>query len=101
MEEKFYVGINEPVELRKRVLETSRNVLQNLQLYEEICAVRSERTQMQLVLSEEMRKLKNLVLKLRKVLPKVEKAKEKKKPKAIIDLEKDLASVENELGGIR
>jgi hypothetical protein len=102
----YYVGINEPVELRRKVLEASRNVLRNLQIYEEIRVMRSERLSAQSVLSSQIKELKSIVAKLRKCLPKAElksperKEKNRNMPRGLEELEQEIAAVESSLKGM-
>jgi hypothetical protein len=69
-QEPFYVGIKDPTELRRTLLESTRDIVQHLQKSERFKAVRKEKL-------EEIAKLKSLIKeitkninKLKQVLPK-------------------------------
>lgn len=69
-EELFYVGIQDPVEIRKTVLESSKEIIQYLQRYERFREVRSEKSMQMKKLREEMAEIHSLVKKLKTALPK-------------------------------
>ena len=71
-EQMFYVGIKEPVELRKAILESIKGVLQSLKKYEELRPIREEKIRLVLQLKGEIREINNLVTKLKTELPKTE-----------------------------
>jgi len=66
----FYVGIKEPIEVRKYVLETSKDIVQYLQRVEKFKSVRLEKTENLNKLKETMNELTRLVIKLKSSLPK-------------------------------
>lgn len=111
-EEPFYVGIREPVEIRRNLLESSKAILQNLQRYEKIKSIREEKVKTLNKLKKAMGELKTLHAQLKKALPdkglravkvKSPKAKKVKKEKEdeIKSLEKELNEVERELSKLR
>ncbi len=72
MEENlFYVGIQDPVELRKELLLSSKNLIDSLKRYESYQSVRSEKLQFVLELKHVFDELLVLNKKLRAKLPKV------------------------------
>lgn len=85
----FYVGVQDPVEIRRNVLECSKDMVQFMQRYENLKNIRNDKEEAIHHLKEDVRELKSLVNKLRKVLPKSklriksheEKKEEKPKPK--------------------
>lgn len=68
--EVFYVGVQDPVEVRRTVLETSKDMVEFLQKHEKLKAVRDEKTEAIRHLREDVRQLKTLINKLRRALPK-------------------------------
>lgn len=127
-EEPYFIGLSDPVELRRHILEPTREVIQFLQSYEQFKKTKEEKTQAILQLKEDLRLIKIEINKLRKLLPKskikaektyrkIEKeiVKEQKAPKKIevaplpetrprplpseLDaLEKELSDIERKLG---
>jgi hypothetical protein len=71
----YYVGIREPVGVRKMLLETSKGVLQCLQLSEDVRDLRVEKAKIEALYVHQVRDIQNLVRKLRLSVPKVEKEK--------------------------
>jgi len=67
--ELYYVGIQEPVEIRRSLLESSRELLQFLQRYEKFKAVRNEKRESVALLKAQMRDVSSLLNDLKKVLP--------------------------------
>ncbi len=106
-EESYYVGFKEPIIARRTLLETSKEVLHNLQLYEEIKDLKEKRTKLQSIISEEVDNLRISIKDLKKSLPSVSKTKIEKKtkvkttPKEIEALEKELSAVEKELSSLK
>lgn len=89
--EVFYVGITDPVELRRSLLEASKDILQDLQNFEQYVGARRERKRLLEELKHEMVEIASLVGRLKKELPKTglraqvvplpPKAESKKRPK--------------------
>lgn len=118
-EEPFFIGLNDPTELRKHLLEPTREVIQFLQSYEEFQRIKEEKNQAILTLKEDLKMISSEINKLRRFLPKgklkiakpsvnlKEETKpvlvKKVKPKAPNDLdrlEKELGEIEDKLGTI-
>jgi len=88
-EDVFFVGLKEPSQLRRTVLETSKEAVHTLQQYERFKEVRIEKTKEILRLKGIFKELDNLITKLKVKLPKtslrVKAAKEEEEAKIIID----------------
>ena len=94
-EGNYYVGIADPVSVRRGILESSKAILQNLQQYEETKELRKERLGLQEKLIEETSELKTLINKLNRLMPRT--AFKKQKPHKYNALQNELSSVEKEL----
>lgn len=128
-EDVFFVGVKEPLEVRRMVLEASKEALQSLQQYEKFKEVRIEKTKEILRLKKILKELDNLMVKLKTELPStssrikpakkevkkekkaahkskpVKKAAEKVKKKAknkteVEKLESELSDIEERLGKV-
>jgi len=69
IEEPLFIGIGEPVELRKHILEPTREVIQFLQSYEEFIKIKEEKTDTVLQLKEDLKNIKSSINKLKRLLP--------------------------------
>lgn len=69
-DEVFYVGLHNPAEIRRNLLEASRDVVQFLQRNEKIKEIRKEKVLAIQQLRTELHQLRLLVNKLKKMLPK-------------------------------
>ncbi len=69
-EEVFFVGVKEPIEIRRNILEASREMVLLLQLYEKFKAVREEKRHEMEKLRGLVREIAQLVSRLKKHLPK-------------------------------
>lgn len=111
----YFIGINNPVELRKHILEPTREVIQFLQNYEQFQKTKEEKTHALLQLKDNLKAIKTEVNKLKRLLPKSKLKIEKpsKKPKEELKEEQklpakpepppipaELAALEKELGEI-
>jgi len=114
----FYVGVKEPVSLRRNLLESSKAIVQSLKDYEKLKSIREERHKKILEFKEKIDEILVLLSGLKEHLPrhklkedvyaksKAEKTKKgtKKKAEIKIDeierLEKDLAEIESRLKSI-
>jgi 16S rRNA C967 or C1407 C5-methylase (RsmB/RsmF family) len=76
-EDVFYVGVNEPVEIRRNVLEASKDIIQYLQRFERFKQVRAEK-------QEEIQKLKEMTHEIRVMVRKLKTALPKTKLRAIL-----------------
>ena len=65
----FYVGVRDPVEVRRSLLESAREAIHFLKRYEKLKSIRQDKTQVILKLDTEVKELRNLVAKLRKIFP--------------------------------
>jgi len=66
----YYVGVQDPVEVRRNVLEVSRDMVQFLQQHQKLAALRNEKQEAIVHLRSDVEQLKKLVNRMRKVLPK-------------------------------
>ena len=98
-----YVGINEPQALRKTVLEASRGILRNLQLYEDIKEIERQKLDVAGIFEKELKDIYTLIRKLKKELPKLPGKQEiipktpKRTPKNITELERELQAIEQSI----
>ena len=69
-DELFYIGIEDPLELRRYLLESSRDVVQSLRRFEEINATRVRKMESMAKFKEIVEEINVLVSKLRRELPK-------------------------------
>ena len=111
----FYVGVKEPISLRRNLLESSKAIVQSLKDYEKLKLIREERHAKILEFKEKIDEMLVLLSGLKEHFPKhelkkdfyVKRKKEKrekgktKKAEVKIDeidrLEKDLAEIESRL----
>jgi len=114
----FYVGVKEPVSLRRNLLESSKGIVQGLKDYEKLKLIREERHKKILEFKDKIGEIVVLLSGLNEHLPrhkpkegvyvkkKAEKTKKGKTKKAEIKideierLEKDLAEIESRLGSM-
>jgi hypothetical protein len=89
-EEVFFVGIKDPIGLRRSVLEASKDVVQSLQRFEKFTVARRKKRESVEQLKETVKETVRLIAKLRKNLPKgglrmapVHKPKPVPKPKPV------------------
>jgi esterase/lipase len=106
MTEQFFIGIENPVEARRAILEASKSVLQGLQSYEDLREIRKEKVQVAVLAEEQMKEVLKSVRKLRRTLPKLKQPTQKgKKPVTSQSeakvLEKELSSLEKELTSLK
>lgn len=69
-EEVFFVGVQDPLEVRRNILEVSKEMVQFLQQHEKLKTMRNEKEESIKRLKEDVRQLKLYISKLRQVLPK-------------------------------
>lgn len=104
MDEKdFFVGIYEPTDVRRNVLESSKEIVETLQSNSKLAKIRNDK----MLLYDEMRKIMGdldlLISKLNNKLPKTHLRKETKDNKIqpeLTKLEKELRSLETEFSKI-
>ena len=65
----FFVGIKDPIETRRGLLESSRDIVQSLQRFESFKALRAEKEQRTKELSTVIRSANRLISRLKKSLP--------------------------------
>lgn len=71
-EELYFMRIDEPVELRKNVLEGTRILIHVLQRYEQIKSIRQQKAMELGHLRQVMKEIGQLMIELKKILPAVE-----------------------------
>ena len=114
----FYVGVKEPVSLRRNLLESSKGIVQSLKDYEKLKLIREERHKKILEFRDKINEILVLLSGLKEHFPKhglkedvyvknktekTKKGKTKKidiKTDEIEKLEKDLAEIESRLGSM-
>lgn len=69
-EEVFYVGVKDPIEIRRSILESSKEMVQYLQRAERFKKVRAEKSEQIAKLKETTHEITKLVRKLKAALPK-------------------------------
>ncbi len=121
----YFVGISNPSELRKNLLEPTREVIQFLQSYEDFLKTKEEKTKFIFQLKDDLKAIKTEINKLKRFLPKsklkaeihkkieeeIKREKRKtfkrtispkpslpKKPTELETLEKELSAIEEKLG---
>ena len=111
-EENYYVNVKEPADLRKSLLETSRQVVLSLQKYEHFKINKMKKKDELDKLKKTLREINQLISQLKKELP-AKKIKSLSKVKIpakgipkgkkgeIAGLESDLADIERKLGALR
>jgi hypothetical protein len=117
MSEIFFVGIRDPIEIRKELLTSSKNLIDSLKRYEKYKLIRETKTEHIVELKRVFDELLVLNKKLRGKLPKVPikapqlgetrieqkkvKAAVKEMPKSKLDiLEQELSKIEERLGSL-
>jgi uncharacterized coiled-coil DUF342 family protein len=67
----FYAHLDQPVEIRKHILESSRQIVQLLQRYESVRDIRVQKSAQVVKLRKNFRELTVLINKLKQEMPKV------------------------------
>jgi len=109
----FYVGVKEPVSLRRNLLESSKGIVQGLKDYEKLKLIREKRHEKILEFRDKINEILTFLSGLKEYLPKHElkedvyvKSKTEKTKKVDIKtddierLEQDLAEIESRLGSM-
>ena len=119
----FFVGVREPADLRRNILETAKDSIQTLQLFEKFRSIRDEKMKAATKLKSNLREITRLISKLRATLPKANlrvklhehekiggSSKKKKKTKGMViegpakneleKLEEELSAIEGKLGSL-
>ncbi len=108
-EELLFVRITDPSSVRRKILESSREIIECLQKYENLKAVRKEKLENIMKLKEDTKKVVSLISTLKSKMPKTHlKAKEEKKPvevpkKEVVETQKpktELDKLQSELNDI-
>jgi hypothetical protein len=86
-EEVFYVGVKDPIEIRRSILESSKEMVQYLQRAERFKQVRAEKEEQIASLKETMKQISTLVRKLKSSLPKTKLRAELHKHEEIVKKE--------------
>jgi len=68
----LYVGVQNPIEVRRTILEATKDVVEMLQKYERFRAVKQEKINTVNVLQEQIKEITKLINKLKADLPKVD-----------------------------
>ena|SRR3989339_417475 len=71
-ENLFYVGIENPNEIRKALLESVKSIIQSLKGYEAVRSVRNEKKEAMLKLKEHTAEISRLIMHLKAEFPKPE-----------------------------
>ena len=111
-DETYYVNVREPIETRKRLLETSRNVVVALQKYEIYKLKRTKKENFVDQLRNNFKEINTLIMQLKKELPTIKikrrtspvtniktkkKVAVKKGKRELEDLHKELKDIESKL----
>lgn len=110
-EEVFYVGIKDPVEIRRDLLEATKDAIVIIKTYENIKSLRAEKAKQVLAMQEIIKQLNVLMNKLKRSLPETrvrkkphaeikEETEEKKPHKKLTEFEKleaELQAIETKL----
>ena len=101
MEDKaFYIGIYDPIDVRRNILETSKEIVKSMQSYESLVKIREEKLLVYKKMKKTMKELNLLIGKLKERLPQthIRKVSGKKKFSSELDrLENEIKKVENTL----
>jgi len=114
-EETYYVNVREPVETRKKLLETSRQIVLALQKYEGFKLKKLKKQDYIDGLRKNFREINELISRLKKELPQIKPMKKVSVPEArakapvragkakkdLTDLEKELGEIEEKLRRLR
>lgn len=84
-EEILFMGIKDPAELRRAVVESSNGIVESLERYERFNSIRARKIAEITRLKSTIREISKLIHRLRSELPKTElpQIKKEKKPKAV------------------
>ena len=92
----FFVGVYDPIDVRRNLLENSKELIKSLQSFDTLLKIRHQKIVAYKETKEVMNELDLLIVKLRSGLPKahLRKAIEKKRPKRIMStkIQTDLKS---------
>lgn len=94
-DEVLYVGLQDPIEMRRTILEATKDAVEMLQNYEKFRAVREEKVKTVTQLQEQIVELTRLINKLKLELPKVDVRIKVNKEQEMIEAEKRTAKKSN------
>lgn len=120
----FFVGVYDPIDVRRNLLENSKELIKSLQSFDTLLKIRHQKVRAYRETREVMNELDLLIAKLKSGLPKahLRKAIEKKRPKRIMStriptdsksdsrerfiselkkLEREMKNIEKEISGFR
>jgi len=80
-EEVFYVGLRNPKDVRRYVLESTRDLVLLLRSFESLKHIRMQKVELQQNVQKEIAAIKKLVLQLKRNLPQTRLREEVEKPK--------------------
>ncbi|MBI4440831.1 hypothetical protein HY639_01565 [Candidatus Woesearchaeota archaeon] len=107
--EIFFVGVKEPLEIRRNILEASREMVLLLQMYEKFKTVREEKRRAMESLRQQVRDIAVMVSRLKRHLPKtnlravpleeIEKPVHKKEPvlEKVVEIKREEKALAHEL----
>jgi hypothetical protein len=96
----FYVGIKDPVQVRRLLLECSKQILESLQDYEQILLLREEKIKRMMELRHIVKEICSLSAEINKVLPNTQLRAIKKEPSVHMKRRHELKSFQSELDAI-
>lgn len=101
----FYVGVTDPIQLRRLLLECSKQILQSLQDYEVLQIIREEKIEHIIQLRHIIKEIYSLNSRLSMILPKAQlRASQEQRPELEVSSsntkKQDLESFEDELSRI-
>jgi len=74
-EESYFVGVSDPIEVRRNILESSKNMIHVLQKYERFKTLREKKIENITRLNQTIKEINTLISKLKAELPKPPKRK--------------------------
>ena len=82
----FFVGVYDPIDVRRNLLENSKELIKSLQSFDALLKIRHQKVKVYRETKEVMNELDLLITKLKSRLPKahLRKAIEKKRPKRVM-----------------
>lgn len=108
--EDYFVKIQNPIEIRRNILENTRDVLKILQGYEDFKRIREKASSLLHAFKKDVSEARAMVQGLRKILPKMDvkfakkpaiaKQEAQKAPKELKKLEQELSDIEEKLSNL-